>query len=96
MLCAPGRPSFPGVEIGEYADGHRRFREMRAGARPGSEALSASPPGFNLLSHRLEVPFHLINTSRDAIDQRNDFEYLANTGLKTAVTQKLTFILNAL
>ncbi len=26
----------------------------------------------------------------------NDFEYLASTGVKTAVTQKVTFILNAL
>ena len=31
------------------------------------------PPGFDLLSHRLEVPLHPINTNRNAIDQQERF-----------------------
>jgi len=27
-------------------------------------------PGFDLLSHRLEVPWHSINAHRDAVDER--------------------------
>ena len=30
----------------------------------------ASLPGFHLLSHRLEVPLHSIDTHRDAVNER--------------------------
>jgi hypothetical protein len=40
-------------------------------------------PGLDLLTHRLEVPFHSIHANRDGIDQRKDFECFASTGVNT-------------
>ncbi len=43
-----------------------------------------SLPGYHLLSHRLEVPLHSINASRDAVDERERLRVFREHGGKHA------------
>jgi hypothetical protein len=54
-----------------------------------------SLPRLHLFSHRSK--FRCIRSTPTEMQsiRENDFECLASTGVKTAVTQKVTFILNA-